>query len=137
MMKKLTIIAATIMVAGVQNLFAYCVYADCSLTVSTSQSALEIKIAKSLNDTSSLVDDVAKKYNAHIDAVKEQNKVLQNLQTLTIKNNLLLRQIALESEKSSDLHTSAGNISAKKNESIQNMNESEAAVAKVQSEDSQ
>lgn len=119
------------------QLFAVCAYQDCGQYVLTHRMIFQQKLATTITTTNELADNVYKKYNEQLQALEEQNHVLKNLETLSIKNNMLLREIALESEKAAELTTNSSKISAKTNESLQRTSETTSASLKFKTEDIQ
>ncbi|MCL4431506.1 MAG: hypothetical protein M1300_04200 [Epsilonproteobacteria bacterium] len=117
--------------------FAVCAYQDCGQVVAREQLIFQKKLQVKLDSADVRAGDVAQKYMEQEQALEEQNKVLKNLETLSAKNNILLREIALESEKAAALTTTSGKISAKTNESLQRTAEISAASLKTKAEDSQ
>lgn len=135
--KHLIITAASLAVILPTQLLAVCAYQDCGQYVLTHRMIFQQKLATTIVTTNELSDNVHKKYSEQLQALEEQNKVLKNLETLSAKNNMLLREIALESEKAAALTTTSGKISAKTNESLQRTGETTSASLKFKTEDIQ
>lgn len=129
--------AASLAVILPTQLLAVCAYQDCGQYVLTHRMIFQQKLATTITTTNELADNVYKKYSEQLQALEEQNKVLKNLETLSAKNNMLLREIALESEKAAALTTTSGKISAKTNESMQRTGETSSAALKFKTEDIQ
>lgn len=134
MIKK--IVLATSILLSTQA-FAVCAYQDCGQVVAREQLIFQKKLQVKLDSADVHAGDVAEKYMEQLQALEEQNKVLKNLETLSAKNNMLLREIALESEKAAALTATSGKISAKTNESLQRTAEISAASLKTKAEDVQ
>lgn len=135
-MKKLILIVSTGILASTQ-LLAVCAYQDCGQVVAREQLIFQNKLKKELDLADSNAGLVAQRYAEQMQALEEQNKVLKNFETLSAKNNMILREIALEQEKAAALTATSGKISAKANESLQRTAEISAASLKTKSEDSQ
>lgn len=134
MIKK--VVLATSILVSTQT-FAVCAYQDCGQVVAREQLIFQNKLQAKLDSADVHAGDVAQKYMEQLQALEEQNKVLKNLEILSAKNNMLLREIALESEKAAALTNTSGKISAKTNESLQRIAEISAASLKTKAEDSQ
>lgn len=134
-MIKKVVLATSILVST--EAFAVCAYQDCGQVVAREQLIFQKKLQVKLDSADVHAGDVAQKYMEQLQALEEQNKVLKNLETLSAKNNMLLREIALESEKAAALTATSGKISAKTNESLQRTAEISAASLKTKAEDSQ
>jgi len=135
-MKKLILIASTVILASTQ-LLAVCAYQDCGQVVAREQLIFQNKLKKELDLADSNAGLVAQRYAEQMQAIEEQNRVLKNYETLSAKNNMILREIALEQEKAAALTATSGKISAKANESLQRTAEISAASLKLKAEDSQ
>lgn len=101
-MKKVLLTLIGIVTMSTQA-FAVCAYQDCGQVVAREQLIFQKKLQVKLDSADVHAGDVAQKYMEQLQALEEQNKVLKNLETLSAKNNMLLREIALESEKSAAL----------------------------------
>lgn len=134
MIKK--VVLATSILLSTQA-FAVCAYQDCGQVVAREQLIFQNKLKAKLDSVDVHAGDVAQKYMEQEQALEEQNKVLKKLEALSAKNNMLLREIALESEKSAALTATSGKISAKTNESLQRTAEISAASLKTKAEDVQ
>lgn len=134
MIKKI-VLATSILVST--QAFAVCAYQDCGQVVAREQLIFQKKLQVKLDSADVHAGDVAQKYMEQEQALEEQNKVLKNLETLSAKNNMLLREIALESEKAAALTATSGKISAKTNESLQRTAEISSASLTTKAEDSQ
>lgn len=133
-MKK--ILLATFFVAVIaKDSFGVCGYADCYSAVNMQQTLLEEKISAALDQTYNNIDSVDNAYVNHISALEEQNKLIVKLETITIKNNLLLKEITKELSKNSALISTENKLTAKKGEALQSQNEHLAVINKIKSED--
>lgn len=90
--------------------FAACVYQDCAQVVAREQALLQYKLKKELDTAEIGADLVAIKYNEQLKAIEEENKVLEKLEALTIRNNALLKAIELESQKAAELAAISSSI---------------------------
>lgn len=134
MIKK--VVLATSILLSTQS-FAVCAYQDCGQVVAREQLIFQKKLQVKLDSADVHAGDVAEKYMEQMQALEEQNKVLKKLETLSAKNNMLLREIALENEKAAQLASVSGKITAKTNESLQKTAEISSASLTTKAEDSQ
>jgi len=114
--------------------FAYCSYQDCGQNVLVHKNYLSLKISSTLSETYNAIEEVDKSYNEHTKAVIEQNGIIEKFERLSKKNNITLKEIAMEQKKLSELISQQNKLQAKKSEALLFQSDQLSLISKLQME---
>lgn len=93
-----------------------CDYADCKDNVFVHQQLLQKKLTAAYSAMDGAITGVESSLSQHNSALEEQVAVLTQLRDVSIKNNLLYREIAQQKEKASGLLNTQAKLSSLKAE---------------------
>lgn len=116
------------------NGFAACPYQDCAQNVLAHEAYLSTKISATLSKTYGAIEEVDRSYNEHTKALIEQNGIIEKLERLSKKNNMTLKEIAMEQKKLSELISQQNKLQAKKSEALLFQSDQLSLISKLQTE---